>query len=294
MSNESVRTLNSVGEITERRLNEVGIRTVGDILEYSGPAPTNVNNFTALKSQARTRMEAEAEKQRLMKCDLASMMAVCRLNDDEVSAPISIPATNTHASAAPGRKLVNKALQSTPRKESSLDDARPQVISSHTWKGLTVHNIDVFEEGEGAHRSRIHRVTCGNIIVGEGRVMILLHFHNKSPKKKGGVAAMDPIAISAAHQSWLNSDIVSDDSDDEHAVPILLPPQNKLPPLAITMEGKDQYDSLTPGHRKSVDFVLRQTNIYFHALPNAAIPNIEDDENIGTTYEAVGYDNYHP
>jgi len=199
-----IRDIPYVGPSTYNPLEQAGVRTIGDILSYSGgPIPG-----------MRTSIEKVREKARQQMAKLSSV---------------------------PEQPVEERSEKKTPT-----------MISSHSWRDVTIHYRD----------QRTHRFFRGvirHLVVKSNVVGLLVEY--PSSKNPRNYVLQSPMLLFHLQQEWLRDGYVTDDSDDEHEYPGGNdPPCMYMPPLLPDRNELDE--KFPPGtpDRRSIDFYLREIN----------------------------------
>lgn len=149
------------------------------------------------------------------------------------------------------RKQAQAVLRSAACESKRHPDS---VIRSHTWRGQAVH----FPHGRGLYVG-----TVGELLVKGPLVGMVVRFKNAAGHTQ--MCAVSPQTLSALHLLWLQNDVASDDSDDEHERPAARPVWYKLPPLAVDPGETRRFPDGAP-QLQALKLTLREVNQVYHLV----------------------------
>jgi hypothetical protein len=128
------------------------------------------------------------------------------------------------------------------------------VVKKHTWCGQTMH----FPHGRGLYVGVV-----GDMLVKGPLVGMVVRFENAAGRTQ--MCAVSPQTLSALHLLWLQNDVASDDSDDDHIRPEVQPVRYKLPPLLVDPAEMHRFPAGAP-QRLAIKFALREVNQVYHLV----------------------------
>lgn len=128
------------------------------------------------------------------------------------------------------------------------------VIKSHTWRDQAMH----FPHGRGLYVGVV-----GEMLVKGPLVGMVVRFKNAAGRTQ--MCAVSPQTLSALHLLWLQNDVASDDSDDEHERPDAQPVRYKLPPLLVDPAEMHRFPAGAP-QLQAIQYALREVNQVYHLV----------------------------
>lgn len=157
------------------------------------------------------------------------------------------------------KHMASLASKPAETKQEVSQESQNAMISSHSWRDVTIHFRD-------QRNHRIYRGIVRHLVVKSNVVGLLVEYPSANNPKN--YVLQSPMLLFHLHQEWLGEGYVTDESDDEHTYPGGNdPPVMYMPPLLPDREELDAKFPPGTADRRSIDFYLREVNsLYaFHA-----------------------------
>jgi len=215
---QSVHHVPQCGQKRSSTLARYGIHTIRDLLQATTSTVPNFPELIKLQTNARVMLREQQKQQR-------------------------------SGSLAGGRA----ALAATPLSMTTHS------FENHTWFGRSMHIME--RSSTSSRRPRMVRAIVGELVVQPSRVGLFVRWSRMDHKRKKVVRlrrVVSPYYLFMLHLFWRTGEngVASDTTDEE--VDIKDVPPSTDPALLPLVLGKEDFETLGPAAKETLNFVLRE------------------------------------